>query len=366
MRTKIEMKDKKKFFTPELYSCNNNINKRWYIFYYVPEFGGFSKKRIKVYGGINRKKSAKERLKCAEALIAKIKAEKPWQKKFNCEKSILQVTLELTSGFINKKTFTTYQGMLEKFKNFLKDKPDHEATRADSTSFLNELIQSGKSMKTVKSYRNNLSALYNKSIEMGNNLQNPFSKIKLQKSNSKSLMYFTDAQIKRIKDFTIKYNPKLWLAIQLQYYCFIRPNELRQLKAKHINLAAGFIEIDSSISKNKKTQKVQIPRTFQNQLQFIEKLSGESNIFTHSEVKTPVRDFYSKEHNKALKILGINGRYGFYSWKHTGVVMAWKASINIKDLQMQLRHHSLDMVNEYLKNLGVMDSERIRDLFPSI
>ncbi len=39
---------------------------------------------------------------------------------------------------------------------------------------------------------------------------------------------------------------------------------------------------------------------------------------------------------------------------------------NIKYLQMQLRDHSMDMLNEYLKNLGVMDSDRIRDLFPAI
>lgn len=33
---------------------------------------------------------------------------------------------------------------------------------------------------------------------------------------------------------------------------------------------------------------------------------------------------------------------------------------------MQLRHHSLDMVNEYLKNLGVMDSDELKSLFPAI
>lgn len=67
-----------------------------------------------------------------------------------------------------------------------------------------------------------------------------------------------------------------------------------------------------------------------------------------------------------LKDLNITGRYGFYSWKHTGAVMAVKGGINIKDLQLQLRHHSLDMVNEYLKNLGVTDSERLLNHFPGI
>jgi hypothetical protein len=53
--------------------------------------------------------------------------------------------------------------------------------------------------------------------------------------------------------------------------------------------------------------------------------------------------------------LKINGNYAFYSWKHTGVVQAVRNGVNMKTLQLQLRHNSLDMVNEYLKNLGIMD-----------
>lgn len=35
--------------------------------------------------------------------------------------------------------------------------------------------------------------------------------------------------------------------------------------------------------------------------------------------------------------------------------MAVKAVISVKELQMQLRHHSLDQVNLYLRQLGMMD-----------
>ena len=42
-----------------------------------------------------------------------------------------------------------------------------------------------------------------------------------------------------------------------------------------------------------------------------------------------------------------------YSWKHTGVVMAVKAGIHIKQLQIQFRHHGLDQVDQYLRDLGI-------------
>jgi len=44
-------------------------------------------------------------------------------------------------------------------------------------------------------------------------------------------------------------------------------------------------------------------------------------------VKPLSRDNLSKLHKKILEALKIKGRYGFYSWKHTRVVKAWKAWI---------------------------------------
>ena len=55
-----------------------------------------------------------------------------------------------------------------------------------------------------------------------------------------------------------------------------------------------------------------------------------------------------------------------YSWKHTGAVMAVKAGIHIKQLQIQLRHHSLDQVDQYLRDLGVSDLSDLARSFPGI
>lgn len=71
-------------------------------------------------------------------------------------------------------------------------------------------------------------------------------------------------------------------------------------------------------------------------------------------------------HRKVLNKLQIRGRYAFYSWKHTGVVKCVQAGMNIRDIQNQLRHHSLEMVMEYLKGLGVMQSHDLKHNFPNI
>ena len=65
-------------------------------------------------------------------------------------------------------------------------------------------------------------------------------------------------------------------------------------------------------------------------------------------------------HQKILKDLKFNTiRHKLYSWKHTGAVQFVKNGGLLKDLQLQLRHHSLDQVDAYLKDLGVGDSSYI-------
>jgi len=47
-------------------------------------------------------------------------------------------------------------------------------------------------------------------------------------------------------------------------------------------------------------------------------------------------------------------------------VMAIKAGIGVKQLQIQLRHHSLDETDKYLRQMGVRDVGNLRSDFPGI
>jgi len=51
------------------------------------------------------------------------------------------------------------------------------------------------------------------------------------KANASQAMYFQTKQIQKLKKAIQERDPELWLAVQFIYYCFIRPGELRWLKA---------------------------------------------------------------------------------------------------------------------------------------
>ena len=66
-----------------------------------------------------------------------------------------------------------------------------------------------------------------------------------------------------------------------------------------------------------------------------------------------LRNYY----NQSIKHLNLDKDLTWYSWKHSGVVKAYKSGIDIKALQRQGRWHSVDMVDRYLKSLGLVENK---------
>jgi integrase len=66
------------------------------------------------------------------------------------------------------------------------------------------------------------------------------------------------------------------------------------------------------------------------------------------------------------KKLGLPTSYKFYRWKHTGAMMANNSGMTVKDIQMQMRHHSLDETDKYLKKMKAVDSDYLKNDFPDL
>lgn len=354
----------KKKFVPKIYPEDLAVNKVWYINYYVYKDNG-KPIRKRCYGGLNKIKTIEDRTKKALELCKELENEifAPIQKKERLNQLDLYYKSKTS---VEPKTLNTYKKHINDWVLFLDKKDYLTANKTDVTNYLGYLKLNKYASKSIKSRLNNIKSFYLYLVSNDIITKNPFTPLPKIVVSSQSLNFFNDFQIQKIKEFCLHQNyHQLWFACELQYYCFIRPKELRLLKAENFNLSLNTIEVPGTISKNKKTQKVLIPEVFLKKVQFVESLNPDDYIFT---IKNEVvkRDYLSKLHKKVLTELGIKGRYGFYSWKHTGAVKAIQAGINIKELQMQLRHHSLDMVNEYLKNLGILDAEGIKHKFPII
>lgn len=358
------MKDQPKTFLPTLRTYNDDMSKQWRIEWYVPAPGGRIKRCDKpVYRNINKGKTVEERKALAAALIKSLRLDLPKSQPTN----FLEKVIEMRSVYWRPKTVSAYTTILKKWVEYLKKVKLEKADEVIVISFLMHMKENGASKSTIFKYRNSLYTLYQYAITYKLAKENPVSKETKAKKEARSLHFFTDKQIEQFRASNI--DRQLWLGMRFLFYCFIRPGEQRNMRIEWINFENRFVDIPGQWSKNGKSQKVVIPDRFFNEIKYLQQYPNSFYVLSKSGnpgTEQITTQWLNLTHKKLLDELKIRGRYAFYSWKHTGAVKAVQAGINIKDLQLQLRHHSLDMVNEYLKNLGVMDSKDLKGRFPDI
>ncbi len=168
-------------------------------------------------------------------------------------------------------------------------------------------------------------------------------------------------------------DPELFLAIKFEYYCGLRPgHEIRELKIKNIDFAAGTIHVDREHAKNGKDRIVTIPRQFLEDLR-ASGLSGINRsfyIFGRGGIPGPVpvsKNKLSRHFFNLRKKLNMPEEYKFYSFKCTGMIAADDTGkIPAKDISNHVGHSDLATTSIYFRNKKSQVSKAIRDEYPTL
>lgn len=198
--------------------------------------------------------------------------------------------------------------------------------------------------------------------------QNPASGIKPLKENKKRNIPLSEKQQATLEKYLIENDNNLFVYTRLIYYCFLRPVEILRLKIRDIDLKNRTIMVRAVNSKNDNQASVLIPNALMPILKEmnLEKFPSEYFVFSKNDLLPGpyfmVRNRVSERHTQAVKAAGLyNGEITMYGWKHTGNKNAYLAGVDIKNIQIQNRHHSLDMTDIYLSELGVRIQKDLLD-----
>ena len=339
--------DKKNFvFTLRVFDYD--LSKRWY---YEAVIDGH---RIKRYGSINKFTSIKERLAAADQLRQKLELT-PIQRALRSETLDYIETNKLRW---RPKSFMTLKSKIVVFFDWLAGRT---LTASAMNDFLLYLVGIGRSPTTRNGYLITLN-MFNTECW---HIPNLFSQTKRVRQEPTPARYFTRSQIDYLRPKLAEISPMLHFFVQFMYYTFIRPGELRFLRIEDIILEQNRIRVPATISKNKKEQYVAIPSAFLPVLQ--KEISGlPPTHYIFGGIKPYGTNFFSRLHQQIIKKLRFDTRsYKLYSWKHSGAVAAVLAGVSNKELQIQMRHHSLDELDGYLRQLGVADLHNLQDKFPA-
>ena len=389
---------------PKLVDCEGDTSKRWYVIYFYRQVKTGKMVRFRLYEGLNDGTKV-SRYKNAEILIKEytdkivngwnpfdedkdilyedqlkyhniVEQQKIRKGKIRMLDTCINIWLKERSPLIAKSTYQTYQSKFRVLLDWMKKVDKYHLdissfTPDDANQFVNWLFDNRKlSRNMVKQYLLVIGQVYRSMIKKGLLLRNPFADINIKGEEKIPAKYFVGSILEKVKNEIMAKDTQLWFVCQLQYYCFIRPIEIRYLLVSDIDMEGNSITIRPEIAKSRKKRILVIPAPLK---EFLSKMKIESYPGDHFLIsihgtpeRKPVSKNYMYNHWCTIRDnLGLSKDYKLYSFKHTGAVRLSRHA-SIKDIQMQLGHHSLDQVDQYLRQMKASDSEDIRDRFPTI
>lgn len=166
-------------------------------------------------------------------------------------------------------------------------------------------------------------------------------------------------------------DPFLWLACEMMYYCAIRPGmEIRLLRVRDIDKENCKITIPSTISKNKLTESVGVPKFIIEQMERLAIFSYSPDYYVWGNRGIPGANPYGKStmrvrFDQFRDELKISKTKKFYSWKHSGAISAAQNGMPIIELKDHLRHKSVATTEIYLRK-RVPRTDRAKDFIETI
>ena len=399
----MQLKNKQeKIIFARLFDWGGDMEKQWFVFFSAYNPWTKQIERKKIYKGFSKRKTKEERIKYAKQIIAQVNFKlracwNPWakDKKYTdalqyasvkqhrvkkADYSIYQFLnqyLEQRKSRIRYKTSLDYATKFRIFNIWLEKKqyedlPAIYFLQKDALEFMKWLQTERKlSNNTYNGYVVSLRSFFQKMLRDGIININPFENLERLPTIPKPKLPFKLAQRETLKEYIPKHQPQLWTFLQFMFYTFIRPGELRNLKVIHLDVDQGNILIPGEFSKNKKSEYVKMPEPFK---QFI----IEKKLYAYPEhyyvfgkdgepgIKPVSVNHFCNQHRKILRDLKFSADYSLYSWKHTAAVSCVNQGLNLKDIQVQIRHSSLDMLDNYLKSIGAVNNENIRLHYPML
>lgn len=161
------------------------------------------------------------------------------------------------------------------------------------------------------------------------------------------------AMLRQIREHLAAHDRHFLLAVMLEYYTFIRPGELSELRIGDIDVKRHAIHVRASISKNGKAEMVGLNTAIVSLMRELGTLRAHKDWYIFSNRLRPgaakldsraFRDRWARLRRR----LGIPREYQFYSLKDSGIRdLANSAGIVIA--RDQARHSSIAVTNKYLQ-----------------
>lgn len=285
--------------------------------------------------------------------------------------------LEVLAKTMTADTMRTYRNIGLAFVDYLKVQKLHklkcnELDRTHAMMYLDHcLVKRKLAPRTYNNQVGHLRTLCNRLLDRGYLEENPFAKTPMLRAPQKSRRNFAPDESRAVAAYIRRADPLLFYALILEYSCYIRPNEIRKLRFRDLDLQRGMVHVQAANAKDHEHRYPTIPSEFLPLFDaaFFESYPEHWFIFGRgwqpSEKGTCGRTTMYNKHLLALKELKKRGELKniagltWYSWKDTGItdaledlpLMAVRDQAGHSDAKMTLKYYHKARVNKGMQRL---------------
>ena len=317
---------------------------------------------------LDRYKTKKERKLHADLLIATLTAKlrsgwNPWcdastDRQFTEISEILDRYTEYVEKTCRERTQENYRSRVNVFREYnnCRYRPIKYAYEFDKTfvlEFLDHiLLDRDAGARTRNNYKGWLSSLSEWMIGRKYINENPAEGIPKLHEDPKKRQPLSKEMMKALYAHLLEYDKHFLLACLFEYYTFIRPTELSNIRIDDIRIKEQKVFISAKFSKNKRDGYVGLNDTLIRLMLDLKIFGypGTHHLFGKNFIPSGKKvdaDIFNKRWVRMRTHLGWGDEYQFYSLKETGIRdLANSAGVVIA--RDQARHTDIATTNKYL------------------
>lgn len=341
--------------------------KSWYIDFlsYDPAVGKMKRKKYMLDSIPKLSDRRKRAVELTESLLKMLRTGwSPWvdvdsNRGFILLEAALTKYEQSLEHLPKKKTRQSYGSKLNVMKEYigqlvLPPKYVYQYNTSFVSDFLDWLyMDRDVSGRTRNNYRGWCSSLAAFLMEREYITENPVEKIRNVPEDGKKRQPLTPGMLKQLREYLGEKNPVFLLACMMEYYAFIRPEELTNITIGDISLKDQSVFISAEFSKNKRDGKVGLNDEIVKLMLDLELFRHPSNCYIFGDKLRPCTikassEIFRRQWIKLRKKLGWSDKYQFYSLKDSGIrdLANAKGIVIARD---QARHTYVSTTNKYLQ-----------------
>ena len=357
--------------------------KNWYVDFFAYDPVSDRMKRKKYM--LDRQKRSSERYIMAAMLITNITQRliqgwNPWVRNDSTRHMTvfadvltayrLYVEALETKGTLRHKTAYDYLSRLGSLETYIQEchvgiRFAYQFDRTFVVDFLDYLIlDKDVSATTRNNYRTWLSTFGSWLVERRYISSNPVEGIHMLREKEKQRDALPASALVRMRDYLLKNNRHFLLACMMEYYTFIRPDELRHIRIGNISVTNREVTVPADVAKNHKERHVGLNTKLLLLMNELHTFDSPSHYFLFGDGLKPGQTMtylncFRVEWKKMRTALRWPESYQFYSLKDAGIRDLANAE-GVVVARDQAGHSDVAVTNRYLKQ-GKVVPESVKD-----